>query len=263
MRPLRLDANGVPILSRNDLEERAEKFLRFFDARCLDEPLATPVAAISKKLKEDFGVSFVFAIDLGLSREGHRYRGRFHVPSKTIYVDQSLPYGEPRFNFTLAHEIAHFVLHRRITLEALGGGKELEISDTSRHLVLDQIQGDSPRSWLEWQANKFAASLLLPRFTVPRAVRNKQSEMGIARGLGTIFLDGQPANRDDYHSIMSHLELVYNVSRAAIRLRLRELNILIESWNTGTSTSGTPERFGDIVLRVLPKLAPKFDLSDE
>ncbi len=139
-----------------------------------------------------------------------------------------MPIGEPRFNFTLAHEIAHFVLHRRID-RSIMKEKENQISDTSRQLILDQVQSNSPRDWLEYQANKFASSLLLPRFTVQQAVINKQSKMGVTRRIGTIFHDNQPDNMKDYHEIMNYLSGIYITSHAAIRLRLRELNILIEN----------------------------------
>jgi len=260
VRLLRLDKNGVPILSRADLEERAEAFLRFFDPACLEEPFCTPLAEISTRLMEVHGVKFVFGRDLGASPEGYRYRGRFHIPSSSIFIDQSLPYGEARFNFTLAHEIAHFVLHRKLNPAVLAPSRTPEISDTNRHLLLDQIAGDNPRTWIEWQANKFASSLLLPRGTVPKAVQAKQLELGVTRNFGLIFLDSQPGHRRDYREVMAHLELVYQTSKAAIRLRLRELNILTDrtSSERNLSQSG-PERSGQILFRLLQSLEEKWN----
>lgn len=166
--------------------------------------------------------------------------------------------GEPRFNFTLAHEIAHFVLHRKINRSVIKKEKEQEISDTNRQLILDQIQNDNPRDWLEWQANKFASSLLLPRSTVPLAVTNKQKEMGITRRIGTIFHDNQPKNRSDYHEIMGHLVNIFITSKSAIRLRLRELDILIETNSADILANHGSEPIGNILVGVFDSIAEKY-----
>ncbi len=202
--------------------------MNFFDDKCCKFPKFTPLHVICDRLKNEFGVIFAFEADLGNSPKGYKYRGRFHIPSTTVLIDKSLPMGSPRFNFTLAHEIAHFVLHRKIEFSVVKGEEEKQISDTNRHLILDQIQSDSPRDWLEWQANKFASSILLPRFTVPMAVENKQRELGVRR-VGTIFHDNQPDNRIAYHQTIEHLVGIFITSKSAIRLRLRELNILVET----------------------------------
>ena len=250
MKKFKCDKYGVPILSRTDIELRVEGFIKYFDEKCLLEPCLTPLASISKQLKEKYGVSFVFGQDLGMSEEGYKYRGRFHIPTKTIYIDSSLEYGEPRFNFTLAHEIGHFVLHRNISPSILKDDID-EIRDTSRDLILDQIEGDNPRTWLEWQANKFASSLLLPRRTIPVAVINKQKEMGVNRQVGTIYLDRQQKNNSDYYEIMETLVTIYQVSKSAIRIRLRELNILVETKMEESFNGGGPKHINDALLKIL------------
>lgn len=229
MKPYKVDRNGIPVLSRTDIEEWAEQFVNYFGPKCTKAPQPTPLPTICQKLKDEHGVNFVFGIDLGNSPQGYKYRGRFHIPSTTIYIDKSLEWNDPRFNFTLAHELAHFVLHRKIETKILITEKEAEISDTNRQLILDQLQSDNPRDWIEWQANKFASSLLLPRHTIPQAVIKKQKDLGVNRRLGTIYFDRQSDNIIFYNSIMDYLVETYETSKASIRIRLRELNILFES----------------------------------
>lgn len=227
-KPLNLDKNGIPFLTRHDIEERAEDFIKFFDKKCCERPKFTPLPLICERLKNEHGVKFAFESDLGNSPDGDQYRGRFHIPSTTILIDKSLPLGGERFNFTLAHELAHFVLHRKIDYSVIKKEREEQLSDTHGQLMLDQIQGKNPRDLIEWQANKFASSILLPRLTVPVAVINKQVELGMRRA-GTIFHDHQPRNRHDYHQIMEHLVGIFITSKTAIKYRLRELNILVET----------------------------------
>lgn len=109
------------------------------------------------------------------------------------------------------------------------GSIDADILDTSRDLVLDHVEGGGLRSLIEWQANKFAASLLMPRSTLPDAVANQQREMGITRNVGRLYLDRQSGNFSDCRKILDDLGSIYQVSRAALRFRLRELNILDEA----------------------------------
>ena len=140
-----------------------------------------------------------------------------------------MPYADPQFNFTLAHELGHFVLHRRLDLKRIDAGISENIKDTNRELILDHVQGDSPRKWLEWQANKFAASLLMPRRTIREAVCQKQREMGVTRNFGTIYLDKGAGSFSDYKQYIDHLVFLYQSSKSSVRLRLRELDILVEA----------------------------------
>jgi hypothetical protein len=80
MRKYRRDDNGIPFLTRTDIEERAEAVLSFFDRAFLKDPMPTPLGAIAEALNDEHGVYFEFGRGLGLSREGYRYLGRFHIP---------------------------------------------------------------------------------------------------------------------------------------------------------------------------------------
>lgn len=226
MKKYQLDKNGIPRISRLDIEKHAESFIKYFDPECLLTPRVTPLATICSRLYKDHNVKFVFGTDLGVTKEGYKYRGCFDICATTIYIDKSMPEGGARFNFTLAHEIGHFVLHRKIDTSILKNKNT--IKDTSRDLILDHMDSDNPRTWLEWQANKFASSILLPRSTVPDAVIQKQKEMGLNRNIGKIFLDRGVSSYMDYKGQLEHLSFIYQTSKASIRIHLRELNILFE-----------------------------------
>jgi len=227
LKRIKYDGVGIPIVSREDIEVWSEKFISFFDDNCLQLPMPTPLGTICTALRDEHKVNFAFDADLGVSPEGYQYRGRFHIPSTTIYLDKSLEYGDPRFNFTLAHELAHFVMHKKVSLGSIKVG-DSEISDTNRSLILDHVHSDNPREWLEWQANKFASSLVLPRKTLPIAVVAIQKTLGISRQ-GMIYLDRQPANISMFYSIVETLMKLYETSKSSIKLRLKELGILVEA----------------------------------
>lgn len=102
--------------------------------------------------------------------------------------------GPQRKRFTAAHELGHFLIHR-------------DLLKKHRHLdrLFDEAANRNPSRPLEYQhevqANNFAASLLMPKLTIERA---------IAAGTDTI--------RD--------LALKFDVSRLAMEYRLKSLGML-------------------------------------
>jgi Zn-dependent peptidase ImmA (M78 family) len=80
---------------------------------------------------------------------------------------------------------------------------------------------------LEWQANRFASSLLLPERQFARIAVMKAESMGIRdKGFGLIYRDHQPENQLNYMRITSALMNEFAVSRKAVEVRLKELGLL-------------------------------------
>jgi Zn-dependent peptidase ImmA (M78 family) len=115
-------------------------------------------------LARDFGIEVSYA-DLSdaqvagkLVKDGERYR---------IVVNAADP--PPRQRFTLAHEIAHYVLHR----DLMG----TEIAD-------DAFYRSSLSSAEEIQANRLAAEILLPADQVKRAYAQTKALAPLAETFG-------------------------------------------------------------------------------
>ena len=78
---------------------------------------------------------------------------------------------EGRFKFTLAHEIAHWILHKRyffidenqISLfDNLGEDDFIKcLNRDEKDFVINRKR--TPEEWLEWQADNFASSILMPK----------------------------------------------------------------------------------------------------
>ena len=119
---------------------------------------------------------------------GIEYKDRQYI----VFVNDSET--EQRKRFTAAHEIAHYLLHRDILRER---GHMDRLFDSAAY--------DNPEEPLtryhEVQANKYAASLLMPKF----AIRDQ-----MAHGNNTL----------------SGLAEKFNVSRKAMRIRLDNLGVV-------------------------------------
>jgi hypothetical protein len=136
------------ILSYDDLRQLATAFLREYHST---GTVPTPIEEI---------VEFRFRIDIipvESLQAAHEVDGFISSDLKAIYVDEFVWRQRPgRYHFTLAHEVAHVVLHRGIyqahRFETIEEWKRFqnEISEEDRR-------------WIEWQAYAFAGLVLAPR----------------------------------------------------------------------------------------------------
>lgn len=221
---LPLDSNGIPVVSRHDIESHAEDFLKYFAPNCLSSPQHTPLSQILTELIRKQHLIVRFDLELGRDEFNRIILGQFNISKKAIYISPDILYDDPRYAFTVAHELGHFVYHRNLSLANIPG----TITDSISDIRLERFDTDNPKSIVEWQANKFASSLLLPKSTMGKAVIVAQVQVGISRNLGKITVTNEEYSKRDYNLVLGQLRLLYQVSKAAIRIRLLELNILEE-----------------------------------
>ena len=59
---------------------------------------------------------------------------------------------------------------------------------------------------VEWQANRFAASFLMPRETFRDAVAMIQEQLGVIKNVGIAYLDASAPNVRDFNQLLSCLQ---------------------------------------------------------
>lgn len=184
----------------------------------------TPVREFALETKRRFGVDFRVDLDLGGPPGGGKYLGRFRVRPRGIFVDISLE-GSDRFPFVLAHEYGHLVLHRNVDT-AKAGYSDDSIEDGDLDFVTNRKELRSPRDWIEWQANRFAAALLMPRATFSDALIEYHKQAGIRRNVGVVVVDSSAPSQRDLSLVLGHLARLYEVNRTNVECRLRDLERL-------------------------------------
>jgi len=109
--------------------------------------------------------------DLQALARDRKALGSLRVRAKEIAVDLSLdpqvhPEREGRYHFTVAHEAGHWELHRHLVASHAQSSLVMGDADSS---IICRAGGNSDRK--EWQANQFAAYLLMPKDMVFEAWR--------------------------------------------------------------------------------------------
>lgn len=220
----------VPFLSEQTIEAEAKLLLDEF-ALANATPISAPVP-IEDIIELHLKLAFEFR-DLRSEFQSNDVLGAIWFDSQVIAVDNHLdPTKDPqlmgRYRFTLAHETAHWRLHRKHyqqdpdQKDLFGGrGQPAYVCRSS----------DKPSA--EWQADSFAGSVLVPR----DLLREKWNEW---RGnLDTVALQQlAPANvsHDPKRNENATLEMfcrpladAFEVSAEAMRIRLEQMGFLRRS----------------------------------
>lgn len=137
-----------PILSYEDINTYAENFLH---RHGIDNELPIPIERIVEfELKIDIipfpNLQRTFDVDGFISGD-----------LKSIYVDDYIYSNRhTRYNFTLAHEVGHYEIHRAL-IENIRPSSVSEWED-----FIDQVDPVT-YGWLEYQAYAFAGLVMVPR----------------------------------------------------------------------------------------------------
>ncbi|MFS8183366.1 ImmA/IrrE family metallo-endopeptidase [Pseudovibrio denitrificans] len=203
---------SVPFLSDDFIKASAEAVLKRFGY----------VGGAVRLAKICEGLS----IDLSLSERkvrdemGNPILGSANFDRKTIEINYHE--NERQKRFTIGHELGHFCLDHARFLRSE--------SIVANDLLLDKVSDDSFRfERLEFQANKFAAELLLPETEFKNKTEELRRHIDIRdRGHGYIYVDDQPTNLRDYVLLLSGLEAYFEVSKSAIEVRFKKLDLLVD-----------------------------------
>ena len=213
-------------LSRTEIEERASHMLQYVLPDRGEDPNPPDLKKIVSVMRSKYNVQFSFSKNLGSLESGEKLLGMFHVNPLTISVCSSMDAWSPDFNRTLAHELGHLVLHRKM----IGNGKYIPkdkpIVDTAQKLRYGETADLSDLGWVEWQANEFSMCLILPRKYIQVLVIFAQNKLGINKNLGTMYLDDQPCNKYDCKRIVDLIKELSGARENLLWRRLRFLGIL-------------------------------------
>lgn len=172
----------APILSYLDLKARATELLnRVHPTSALPIPIEQIVEfKLGIDIVCQMSLQHVCGVDAFVSHDG-----------RTIYVDAEvyLSRNLNRYRFSLAHELAHAVLHAEVM-------RALSFNTMQEWKAAIQSIPDTEYSWMEWQAYTFAGLVLVPPSLLP-------TELEAVRAEATTRLKGGP--QEQIHAYVEQL----------------------------------------------------------
>jgi Zn-dependent peptidase ImmA (M78 family) len=233
----RVKKNGVPILSKVEIEGIAERFIGDFCPEALHKPMALDSDDFILNylgLKQDFQYLSHNGIYLGMMVFKDTSKVPVYDPetnraeyisakARTVIIDNSLlvEKQEPRYRFTVMHEGGHDIFHpfyfqykANIILGAKGSEEPLihcrTVSDSGKVKPVSQW---TDNDWMEWQCNYFSSAFHMPKSSVTKLIRE---------------LPPVPDSLRVY-TYVSAVRDTYKMSWQAAGNRLRTLGIIKES----------------------------------
>lgn len=216
----KLKDNFLPYYEGNDYENVAKSFLE----RYYPESFSTSEFDV-KTLLENMGLSLktarltsencIFGLIAFEDIEIDTYNIlgkpiKTKVKANTIIIDaickMKLSFQDKDL-FTIIHECVHYYIHRKFYYYKKLFNKQPVVSKCH---IADEYSHDDDIKWLEIQANKIAARILMPLNKIKLSIDYflKSHELVVA---------------EDYVKMLDHLKSVYKVSYDALKMRLKDL----------------------------------------
>lgn len=142
------------------------------------------------------------------------------VPLEICIYEQEVP-NRGRERFTLAHELAHYLLgHSKYIASESCDDEDFSLTRSGAALGPDIAR-------MEYQANYFASCILMPKASfVDDFWRMIRALYITDKGFGALYVDDQPCNLQNYEKVTRELMGRYGVSRTAAAIRLESLGLL-------------------------------------
>lgn len=207
---------GLKRLSSVQIESLALPILQKYN----DLRSSINIDSFINHLKSEYDLEFDLTQDLK-TVNGKKIEGYFDVENKRILIDKSVISLE-KFPFVLGHELGHFFLHSKLEVNQ---ERYNDFADSEYDFFTDRHNLVNDRNWIEWQANKFAISLFLPKELFILRLTAYRKSIGIRRP-GHIYLDEQTINKQDYYKTVDYLSEYFGISKTAVKFRIEELNLI-------------------------------------
>jgi Zn-dependent peptidase ImmA (M78 family) len=216
----------IPVAWRDpqDFEVEAEKLLNQYGKSV--RPITAPPVPVEHIL-EGFLDLQLEVDDLNPGNVKRDNLGCLYIEQKRVVVDSRLEDQEGRYNFTLAHEAGHWILHRDNYLREKDQLLLFE-QETKPSIVCRVSQRKQP---VEWQADRFASALLMPERMVKSLLQEKEGPQ-VPWIYDSRTKDLWGLDKDAYfRSVASRFNTRFGVSVQAMQIRLEQLDLLREEAN--------------------------------
>tara|TARA_R110002051_G_scaffold193361_1_gene261790 strand:+ start:5245 stop:6447 length:1203 start_codon:yes stop_codon:yes gene_type:complete len=222
---------GLRKLSANDIENLATPILDKYNKL----HSAIEIDSFIEFLKTEYELTFDFSKKLE-TVNGKQIAGYFDIENNVILIDASIGRSE-KFPFVLGHELGHFFLHSELKINQ---ERYNDFEDSHYDFFSDKHILVNDRNWIEWQANKFAIALFLPKVLfIPHLIAFRTS-IGISRPYH-IHLDSQSINQQDYYKTVEYLSNYFGISKTTVKFRIEEFELI--------TYEKPKEEFRDVIRR--------------
>ena len=226
--------NFIPVISKNDLENEAERFLQKWCPEALSTPMTVPIRKIveekmglqiidDRTLSKDLSVFGQICFSDGMIKTFDKTSGEYintKVTRGTVMVDPDIVFLRCLgcgYN-TLAHEAYHWERHRIYATVHNILSKQQTIyhrcpTSPKGNIIRETMSSDE--DWMEWQANAVAPKILMPKIQTEIKIKSMIEKYQ--------YIPYENGSEETIKDIICELSDFYNVSKQAAKIRMIEL----------------------------------------
>jgi len=201
-------------LSKDDIETIANFELDKINPSILSKAHTLNPQTLKKFLADQYD------IEIESFCEPEHMFGFCDIQERTIGLNSNI-IGTNRELFILAHEMGHFILHKKLKIGQISYNN---FEDSRFNFQTQKHDLKNPKNWIEWQANSFASSLVLPSKVLIAKAFWLQQRLGVAKG--KIYLDDDYENIKIYRELIKKLAYLLNTSQTSVIYKLNELDMI-------------------------------------
>lgn len=226
--------NGVPILSKDEIDLLGEQLVTDFCPEAMRRPSEIDIDRFVSNylgLKQDFQYLSHCGVYLGMMvfndtnripvyNPGTEQAEYISAEAGTVIIDSSLleENKEHRYRFTMGHEGSHALLHtahfgydpNQLNFFGFDWPPVVQCRIDSGKLDCKPTNRWKDADWMEWQANRLSSAILMPRRMVTMLLGDASGDSDI------VYIS----------SIAAQVSDIFNVSFAAAKYRLKELGYI-------------------------------------
>ncbi|AZB11642.1 ImmA/IrrE family metallo-endopeptidase [Chryseobacterium sp. G0162] len=201
---------NIDRISKETIEEMCHVELQEVNPRILSDAENLDINKLKNHLEKKYNISVKYHDDNNLL-------GYCDIANNTISLHQNVQRTK-RELFILCHEFGHYKLHQKLIIDQFTYNN---FTESEYNFKMGKHSLTNPKHWIEWQANYFAVSMILPNTSLLAMLWQHQQRLGL--NPGKLYLDDQKDNYLNYQTLLYRLSEYFNVTRPNILYRLKEL----------------------------------------
>ena len=196
----KVKSNGVPILSKEEIDGIGEQYVKAFCPEVLSHPAPVDIESFVENylgITPDYQYLSNNGIYLGMTvfndtnvvpifDPGTGRAEYISAKARTIIIDNRLleESQQHRYRFTLGHEAGHDIFHSaffgynpdQLPLFDMGTAPMIQCRTDCGSTSKKTPKFWDDHDWMEWHANRLSSAILMPRSAVERLVEGVRSE---------------------------------------------------------------------------------------
>lgn len=210
-----LSDHNIKTLSRKQIDDITKDELMKINPNIFVNAIGLDIRKLEKYITDQLG------IEIRELNEDERFQGSCNITNKVICVHPSL-INTNRYPFVLAHELGHFILHQDLIIDQ---ESYISFSDSELNFKTNKYALENPKDWIEWQANYFSTSLLLPEIILRARLYYYKGKSNLHQS-GMLYVDDQQQNIKTFATIIGQLAYFFGVTKTNVIYRLKDLKLI-------------------------------------